>query len=62
MSRKVKDPMENFEKMLKKENKKMAKFSDEYMEMMEEDELTFKENLRELTETGDIYGNLWKIK
>jgi hypothetical protein len=62
MSRKVKDPVAAVEKMIEKKNKKMAGFSDQYMEMMEEDNLRFNESLRELTETGDIYGNLWKLK
>jgi hypothetical protein len=62
MKRKVKDPVAAVEKMIEKKNKKMAGFSDQYMEMMEEDNLRFNESLRELTETGDIYGNLWKLK
>lgn len=62
MSRKVKDPVKAVEKMIEKRNRKMAGFSDQYMEMMEEDNLRFNESLRELTETGDLYGNLWKLR
>jgi len=62
MKRKVKDPVAAVEKMIEKKSRKMASFSDQYMEMAEEDDLNFRESLRELTETGDLYGNLWKLK
>jgi hypothetical protein len=62
MSRKVKDPVAAVEKMIEKKNKKMAGFSDQYMEMTEDAELDFNEDLRYLTETGDLYGNLGRIR
>jgi hypothetical protein len=62
MSRKVKDPVAEFEKMVAKRNKKMASFSDQYMEMVEDNELDFTEDLRYLTETSELYGNLGRIR
>ena len=62
MKRKVKDPVAAVERMIEKRNKKMASFSEEYMEMVEDSELAFSEDLRYLTETGDLYGNLGRIR
>jgi hypothetical protein len=62
MKRKVKDPVAAVEKMIEKKNKKMAGFSDQYMEMVEDAELDFTEDLRGIMESGDIMANLGRIR
>ena len=60
--KKTKDPVAEFEKMVAKRSKKMASFSDQYMEMVEDSELAFSEDLRGIVESGDIMGNLGRIR
>jgi hypothetical protein len=60
--KKMKDPVAAVEKMIERKNKKMARFSEEYLEMVEDNELDFNEDLRSVMESGDIMANLGRIR
>ena len=59
--KKKKDPVVEFERMVGKRAAKLAKFNNEYEDMVEFDEIEINQSLREIVESGDITGNLGKL-